>query len=65
MRIQFDITMERRTSATTAGRTMGRKAGAGHDRVEPVGRSVHPWAGRGESGSNEYFVPLLFVSALA
>ena len=61
----FDITMERRTSSTTAGRTMGRKVELDTTASAQWGDRYTPGQVVVESGSNEYFVPLLFVSALA
>jgi hypothetical protein len=61
----FDITMERRTTLSVRGNSMGRKAELDTTASNEWGDRYIPGKVLLESGRDEYFVPLLFVSALA
>jgi len=61
----FDITMERRTVLTTRAMSMGRKPEVDTTASNEWGDRYIPGKVLTESGRDEYFVPLLFVSALA
>jgi hypothetical protein len=61
----FDISMERRTASTTSGRSMRRTLEVDTTASSAWGDRYVPGKVVVESGRDEYFVPLLFVSALA
>ena len=61
----FDITMERRTTPPRSGRSMRRQQARDTTASNEWGDRYTPGKVVVESGRDEYFVPLLFVSALA
>ena len=61
----FSLAMERRTTLTTAGRTIRRSFELDTTASNKWGDRYTPGQVVVQSGRDEYFVPLLFVSALA
>jgi hypothetical protein len=61
----FDLTLERRTTGTTPGRMLRPKIEVDTTPSNQWGDRYTPGKVVIESGRDEYFVPLLFVSALA